>query len=197
MLTPKAPPEPRINGARIFGVRPGHPFLFTIPATGERPMTFGVREFAGGFGGGYGHRPNHGPLDQGGRIHGHLHGREPARQRQGATSKSSAAIPWRSRRTWVGTVGMYGRATSRTQIMRDAADAMVSSGMINHGYQYVNIDDCWAVKPGSTDPSLGGEPRDAQGQGEPQQAFPRHESPDRLHSLERSQGRHLHFARAH
>ena len=38
------------------------------------------------------------------------------------------------------------------KIMRDAADAMVSSGMINHGYKYVNIDDCWAVKPGATDP---------------------------------------------
>ena len=34
------------------------------------------------------------------------------------------------------------------KIMRDAADAMVGSGMIDHGYQYVNIDDCWSVKPG-------------------------------------------------
>src|SRR5262249_12831650 len=44
----------------------------------------------------------------------------------------------------------------------DAADAMASSGMINHGYQYVNIDDCWAVKPDSHDPDLGGQARDAQ-----------------------------------
>ena len=42
ILTPKPPRTPRINGARIFGVRPGHPFLFTIPATGDRPMTFAV-----------------------------------------------------------------------------------------------------------------------------------------------------------
>src|SRR5436190_15227537 len=40
ILTPKAPAEPRINGARVFGVRPGRPFLFTVPATGDRPMTF-------------------------------------------------------------------------------------------------------------------------------------------------------------
>jgi alpha-galactosidase len=58
------------------------------------------------------------------------------------------------------------------QIMRAAADAMVSSGMINHGYQYVNIDDCWAVKPGSSDPTLGGEPRDAQGKVNANQRFP-------------------------
>src|ERR1700749_3257100 len=40
ILTPPAPATPRINGANIFGVRPGSPFLFTIPATGERPMIF-------------------------------------------------------------------------------------------------------------------------------------------------------------
>ena len=58
------------------------------------------------------------------------------------------------------------------KIMRDAADAMVSSGMIEHGYQYVNIDDCWMVKPGSTAPTLGGPARDAQGRLIPNHRFP-------------------------
>ncbi len=40
ILTPKPPPTPRINGAKVFGVRPGHPILYTIAATGERPMKF-------------------------------------------------------------------------------------------------------------------------------------------------------------
>src|SRR5277367_1857482 len=40
ILTPPAPDTPRINGAKVFGVRPGSPFLFTIPVTGDRPMTF-------------------------------------------------------------------------------------------------------------------------------------------------------------
>src|SRR5436305_1003715 len=40
--TPKAAATPRINGPAIFGVRPGNPFLYHIPATGERPMTFSV-----------------------------------------------------------------------------------------------------------------------------------------------------------
>ena len=56
--------------------------------------------------------------------------------------------------------------------MRDAADAMVSTGMIDHGYMYVNIDDCWTVKPGSDDPMLGGPPRDAQGNINPNKRFP-------------------------
>ncbi len=40
VLTPKPSPAPRINGPKIFGARPGSPFLFTIPASGQRPMTF-------------------------------------------------------------------------------------------------------------------------------------------------------------
>ena len=30
----------RINGAKVFGARPGSEFLFAIPASGDRPMTF-------------------------------------------------------------------------------------------------------------------------------------------------------------
>ena len=40
ILTPPAPATPRINGPSIYGQRPGRPFLHTIPATGDRPMTF-------------------------------------------------------------------------------------------------------------------------------------------------------------
>ena len=39
LLTPPAPPTPRINGPRVIGARPGNPFLFCVPVTGERPMT--------------------------------------------------------------------------------------------------------------------------------------------------------------
>ena len=58
------------------------------------------------------------------------------------------------------------------KIIRDAADAMVRSGMIDHGYTYVNIDDCWAVKPGAPESELGGAPRDAEGRVNPNSRFP-------------------------
>ena len=57
------------------------------------------------------------------------------------------------------------------KIIRDAADAMVKSGMIDHGYTYVNIDDCWAVKPGSPESDLRGA-RDALGKINANQRFP-------------------------
>jgi len=40
LLTPKSGPAPRINGPTVYGARAGHPFLYRIPAQGERPMTF-------------------------------------------------------------------------------------------------------------------------------------------------------------
>ena len=40
ILTPEPAPAPRINGARVFGARPGSDFFFAIAATGDRPMTF-------------------------------------------------------------------------------------------------------------------------------------------------------------
>ena len=41
-LTSETPSTPLINGPDIFGVRTGSAFLYTIPATGERPMAFGA-----------------------------------------------------------------------------------------------------------------------------------------------------------
>jgi len=48
ILTPKPSPSPRINGTKVFGVRPGSPFLFTIPATGTRPMKYEVLDLPAG-----------------------------------------------------------------------------------------------------------------------------------------------------
>jgi alpha-galactosidase len=48
VLTPKSAPTPRINSAKVVGVRPGHPLLFTIAATGDRPMTFSAEGLPAG-----------------------------------------------------------------------------------------------------------------------------------------------------
>jgi alpha-galactosidase len=55
----------------------------------------------------------------------------------------------------------YGRITDK--LMREAADLMISSGMADVGYSYVNVDDCWAIAPGSKDPSRNGPVRDEKG----------------------------------
>ena len=56
--------------------------------------------------------------------------------------------------------------------VRSAADAMVRSGLTQHGWTYINIDDCWEIKPGSDDPLLKGQPRDAHGMINTNKKFP-------------------------
>ena len=48
VLTPKPSPKPRINGPKVVGVRPGSPFLFTVPVTGERPLSISAQHLPAG-----------------------------------------------------------------------------------------------------------------------------------------------------
>jgi alpha-galactosidase len=45
------------------------------------------------------------------------------------------------------------------QLVTQTADAMVSSGMRDAGYDYVNLDDCWAAKSRAADGSLQADPQ--------------------------------------
>ena len=171
ILTPKPPRTPRINGARTFGVHPGHPFLFTIAATGDRPMTFAADNLPKGLSVDASTGQIQGRIEKPGEYMVTLRAANQLGKAQskfkivcGETLALTPHMGWNSWYVWEGHV--------TDAIMRAAADAMVSSGMINHGYQYVNIDDCWAVKPGATDPALGGDPRDAQGKVNANQRFP-------------------------
>jgi alpha-galactosidase len=172
ILTPKASPKPRINSAKVFGVRPGNPFLFTIAATGERPMTFSARGLPAGL-----------QLDaQSGHITGMLteagehvvtlrakNARGAAERKLrivcGPTIGLTPAMGWNSWNCFAGAV--------TAEHVKSAADAMVKSGLINHGWTYINIDDFWEVNPRQTnDPTLQGPMRDAQGWIVPNPRFP-------------------------
>src|SRR5690242_19783403 len=48
ILTPPPGPAPRINGPRAYGARPGRPFLYRIPCTGDRPIRFSARGLPAG-----------------------------------------------------------------------------------------------------------------------------------------------------
>lgn len=48
ILTPRTGPAPRIHGTKIFGVRPGSPFIFKIPATGKSPLKYEVLNLPSG-----------------------------------------------------------------------------------------------------------------------------------------------------
>lgn len=42
ILTPPVSPKPALHSAAIYGERPGRPFLYKIPATGNQPLTYEV-----------------------------------------------------------------------------------------------------------------------------------------------------------
>lgn len=148
VLTPNPSPKPSINGAKVLGVRPGSPVLFTVPVTGDRPMSYSVSKLPAGL-----------TLDpQTGRISGTLAnaGAYPiklkARNAAGKTERTlkivcgntialTPPLGWNS---W----NCFGCDVTEANV-RAAADAMVASGLINHGWTYINIDDCWeAVRDG-------------------------------------------------
>ena len=171
LLTPPAPATPRINGASVFGVRPGSPFLFTIPATGERPMTFSAQNLPRGLV----LDVNTGHLTGSLKDQGEFIVTLGAKNSLGTAEKKLrivcgdqiALTPPMGWNSW----NCFAGAVSEERVKR-AADAMVKSGLINHGWTYINVDDFWQNHRGSKDPTLHGEFRDAQGVIVPNARFP-------------------------
>ena len=172
ILTPSAPATPRINGASVFGARPGSPFLFTIPATGERPMKFSAKGLPEGL-----------KLDsQTGRITGVLDDKgqftvtlraenwagETEKQFRIVCGDKIALTPPMGWNSW----NCFAGAVTQERVER-AADAMVKSGLINHGWTYINVDDFWQNhRDPIDDPTLRGPFRDAKGYVVPNSRFP-------------------------
>jgi len=148
ILTPKPGPEPKINGPKVFGARPGHPFLYRIACTGDRPMKFGVRDLPAGL-----------VLDgTSGIISGTVSATAgkyvmtlTAENGKGRCDKDFALVIGDTLALtppmgWNDWYIHYDQVTEKH--MREAADTMISSGMADYGYMYVNIDDCWMKKKG-------------------------------------------------
>jgi alpha-galactosidase len=170
ILTPKPSAKPKINSASVFGVRPGSPFQFRIPATGDRPMTFLVTGLPQGL-----------KLDQKtGLITGKLVKagtyviQLKAKNAKGIAEKSLRIIcgdkialtPPMGWNSW----NCFAHEVSGEKVKR-AAEVMVRTGLINYGWNYVNIDDYWQNNRDSKDPSLQGKLRDEAGNIVPNKRF--------------------------
>jgi alpha-galactosidase len=140
--TPKPPETPRINGPSVFGVRPGAPLLYRIPATGARPMEFSVENLPTGL-----------QLDaKTGQITGSL--KEPGERVVTLRAKNALGTGEKRFKIVVGeTIALtppmgwnswnaYHGSVTGEKVVR-AARAMASSGLIDHGWTYINIDDAW------------------------------------------------------
>lgn len=163
ILTPKPGPQPHLTGPRVFGARPGNPFLHRVTATGTKPVTFTADGLPPGI-----------HLDPAsGRLTGTLAKEGAWDVKIGAANSLGtdhrilhivggpqiALTPPMGWNSW----NCFASAVSDAHI-RDATRSMIDSGLADHGWTYINIDDYWQVKPSATDDaSLQGPERDADG----------------------------------
>lgn len=171
ILMPAPKPQPRINGPLVYGCRPGHPFLYRIPCQGERPIRFSVKELPASLkldplsGIITGTVPEKGEYDILIQAN-NSKGKDSRKFKIVAGDKLALTPPM----GWNHWYAHYDRITDK--MMREAADIMISSGMADVGYQYVNIDDCWMNAPKHNDPKRIGPLRDNQGNIIPNSYFP-------------------------
>ncbi len=183
ILTPPAPATPRINGPNLFGARPGSPFLYAIPATGDRPMTFRVENLPPGLSVDPATGRITGAVKQKGDYAVVLHAQNARGEDQKTfrvvIGEKIALTPPMGWNSW----NCFAGAVSEEKVKR-AAEAMVRSGLINHGWTYINVDDYWQNHRDSQDPALQGPFRDPQGNILPNSRFPDMKGlADYIHSL--------------
>lgn len=142
ILTPKPSLMPRINSPKIYGATPGNPLLYTIAATGQRPMRFGADQLPSGL-----------HLDPGSGI---ISGKVSRKGSYSVTLKASNEVGeaignlticigdtisltppmgWNGWNSWA-------EKLDREKVIA-SAEAMVSKGLNNHGWSYINVDDSW------------------------------------------------------
>lgn len=145
ILTPKPGDAPKINGAKAAGVRPNSPFLFKIPATGKKPMQYRVDNLPEGLSVNEVNGVITGKLSKAGEYKMKLI----VKNKTGTDERAFKIIcgdvlaltppmGWNSWNCW-------GLSVTDERI-KASANAMISKGLIDHGWTYINIDDGWEAE---------------------------------------------------
>ena len=141
-LTPIPKSTPKINSPKLFGATPGNPFLYTIAATGTRPIQFSAINLPKGLK----------LSSENGIITGSVKERGTyevilkAKNKLGTASQKlkivigdtialTPPIGWNGWNAWESHL-------DREKVLA-SANAMVEKGLRDHGWSYVNIDDTW------------------------------------------------------
>lgn len=140
-LTPPVSPAPAINGAKIYGATPGAPLLFHVAVSGERPMKIVAKGLPTGLkmnaqGIISGKAPAAGTYRVG-VMAANKHGKaqDVITLKIGDTLCLTPPMGWNS---WYS----YSESIAQEHMLK-VARLFVDKGLVNHGWSYVNIDDCW------------------------------------------------------
>lgn len=145
ITTPEAPAAPRINGTSITAARPGKPFLFAIPASGVRPLSFEAVNLPNGL-----HLDkNTGIISGKVDVKGEYKVVLKAKNAKGTATREliisigdkiclTPPMGWNSWNCW-------GLAVDEQKVVA-SAHTYRDKGLVNHGWTYVNIDDGWEIR---------------------------------------------------
>lgn len=133
---------PKINGPRVYGAGPGHPFQYYIPVTGKRPIVYSAEGLPPGL------EVNKTTGIITGRVE--KEGEYPVKL-SASNDAGTATIPFKiiigKRVCLTPPMGWNSwncfHAFIGDDRIKSATDAMVSSGLIDHGYAYIILDDGW------------------------------------------------------
>ena len=172
ILTPTPARTPGINSAKIFGVTPGNPFLYTIVATGDQPMQFSADHLPRGLLLDSKTGIITGKIGKAGTYLTILHVKNAlgnaSKQLKivvGDTFALTPPIGWNGWNSWARNID--------GEKVTASANAMVKMGLSNHGWTYINIDDTWEGQRGGKFNGL-----------QPNEKFPKfREMIDYIHSL--------------
>ena len=144
ILTPPEKEAPQINGADIWGVRPGNPVIFRVATSGVRPMRFSAKGLPEGV-----------ELDGKGVLRG-VAPKAPGDYDIEVTAENAKGRATRTIRLAVGDklaltppMGWNSWNTLCYRLTAEkamaAAKAMDASGLADHGWAYINLDDWWEM----------------------------------------------------
>jgi alpha-galactosidase len=171
VLTPKPGPEPKINGPELTGASAGKPVLYKVPATGAKPITYAAIGLPDGL-----------ALDSTtGIVGGEIKQRgtypvtfvaknsagEARREFKFVAEGTLALTPPLGWNSW----NARGRSVT-DELVRKTADAFVEKGLVDHGWQYICIDDGWERSPNDNDDLFEGPTRDENGRFITNRKFP-------------------------
>ncbi|MBO4670495.1 MAG: endonuclease/exonuclease/phosphatase family protein [Bacteroidales bacterium] len=152
-LTPQAPARPRYNGPAVLGARPGRPIYFRLPFSGQRPMKFSACRLPKGLKLDRSSGVVSGSVDKAGDYTITWKAQNKAGCGKGKmvlkigdTIALTPPMGWNSWNCW-------GLEVSQEKV-QESARALISSGLADYGYSYINIDDAWQASERSADGTL-------------------------------------------
>ncbi|MHB1461609.1 MAG: NPCBM/NEW2 domain-containing protein [Armatimonadota bacterium] len=137
------PGKPRINGPSVVGCTPGYDFVYLVPVSAACPVSITAKGLPAGLtidsktGIITGRVKSTGDYNVSLKVSGALGSNQRSLKIVAGKGKLALTPPmgWNSWNCWAGAID--------DSKVRAAADAFVKSGLAAHGYQFVNIDDCW------------------------------------------------------